>query len=104
MTSKEINKTINKLEDSNFSMDCFADKPIFYWGWYWREVDFDDYPYALATDGNIVGFCESNKWGYKYLRVSVENSKKLRKLIETAIQSKAKEDFNELNTFMQQLK
>jgi len=103
MKSKEINKRITKLDDADYSIDFFGGKPIFYWGWYWREVDFDDYPYALATHGNIVGFCESNKWGYRYLKVSTKNSKKLRGLIEKALQAKSTQDFKAVNNFMEGL-
>ena len=104
MKSKEINKRITEADDSKkLSNGFFGGKPIFYWGWYWREVDFDDYPYRLATDETMVGFCESNKWGYDWLKVSIEDSKKLRNLIEKSLQTKLKKDFKAVNDFMQGL-
>ena len=72
MTSKEINDKLNGLDGKDF--DRPGGKAIFYWGWYWRDVDFDDYPYTLcygSGDEDIVGFCENNKWGYVYVDVSL---------------------------------
>ena len=97
-----MNDKLNKLDDKEF--DRPGEKAIFYWGWYWREVNFDDYPYSLATDEDSVGFCENNKWGYREIDINEKQSKELRTLIEAALVTEKMEDFDRVNNFMQGLK
>src|SRR5258708_32652950 len=40
------------------------EKKIFYWGWYWRNVDFDGRISLAYDESGQAGFCENNKWGY----------------------------------------
>lgn len=105
MTSREMNDNLYELDDKDF--DNIGGKAIFYWGWFWREVDFDDYPYTLCHgygDEDVVGFCENNKWGHSYLDVSAEESKELRRLMEKSLTTNRGKDFNIVNNYMQGLR
>lgn len=95
VVSKGVEK-ITRLVDSNTD----TGKKIFYWGWFWRDVDFDK-PISLAYDvQGLVGFCENNKWGYPTIRLSKENSEKLRELCEVAVENSTNEAVAAVNAFM----
>src|SRR6266566_4629989 len=60
---------VQALFDSNSD----TGKKIFYWGWFWRMVDFDQ-PITLAwSEDGLTGFCENNKWYYRTVSPSAES-------------------------------
>ena len=75
------------LTDYPFEPVTGTGKCIWYWGWYWREVNFDRNRYTLNTDysGQNAGFCESNKWGYPGYSLSIEQSLEIREALERAV-------------------
>ena len=100
----ELNRAINALDYEGIDG---VERPIFYWGWYWRAVDFDadhvrlayssDSPppwyyqtaeflmLGVAWHGKRCGFCENNKWDYQEFRVDGEEWDELRRLIRVLI-------------------
>ncbi len=91
---------VQALFDSNSD----TGKKIFYWGWFWRMVDFDQ-PITLAwSEDGLTGFCENNKWYYPTVSLSVEQSKELRELCEYAAESPSAESVAAVNTFMSNCK
>lgn len=76
------------------------EKKIFYWGWYWREVDFDDRISLAYDESGQTGFCENNKWGYPMVHLSIEDSKILRGLCERAVESLSVQTVTDVNEFM----
>lgn len=120
MTSKELNAAIEQLEKLEelpvvVAREGFSawpgdvtiagpkedtGKKIFYWGWFWREVNFD-LPIVLAWDTQgLTGFCENNKWGYPEITLTQEQSEELRTLCETAATSKSADSIKLVNNFM----
>ena len=84
LASAELNEAIRKAEEVH-------DLTVPYFGWYWRDVDWDADDVTLAASpsappawheqtleamtgqpwkGGEVRFCESNKWGYPMFRVT----------------------------------
>lgn len=89
-----------KLE-SILDPDLDTGKKIFYWGWYWREVDFDQ-QISLAYDVvGSTGFCESNKWGYPMVRLSKDDSILLRDYCEVAVKDPSVITIAAVNKFME---
>ncbi len=76
------------------------EKKIFYWGWYWREVDFDGRISLAYDESGQTGFCENNKWGYPMVRLSPEDSKALRDLCENAVTALSIQTVTAVNEFM----
>lgn len=122
MNSKEMNDKIYELDNNNNDNPIYesvlGEKLIPYIGWFWREVDFDDYPYSLgvipdgaikdslfekANDRNLVGFMENNKWDYPYINTTIEQSKEIRKLIEVALKDPTKDNFKKVDGVIQSI-
>ena len=96
MNEQELNDAIDALcaqwiDGGPFSVS-WEGKPIPYIGWYWRYVHFDSEqwePHRLGiihsrmsdNRGNLVGFMESNKWGYPEFEVPDQEWKELRAII-----------------------
>lgn len=76
------------------------EKKIFYWGWYWRAVDFDGRISLAYDESGQTGFCENNKWGYPMVYLSIEDSKRLRDLCEKAATSPSIKTVTDVNEFM----
>lgn len=104
MTDEKLNEIISLLCERNF-LDILADtgpssgawrelpemfkqagKPIFYIGWYWREVGFEHgLILGYCTPADMVGFMQSNKWGYPSLYIEGEAAEGIRtRLVEIA--------------------
>ncbi len=114
--SPTINREIITLEATE------GDKTVFYFGWYWREVDFDAPSCALAVapgpapswwkdtvehkllnlawKGGQVGFCESNKWGYPMFRVEGEEWEELKRKIISYLEHPSSKSRAEVNAYM----
>lgn len=103
--NEDLNMRIQDLSD----MDVWeavegTGKPIFYWGWVWRDVDFTR-PIHLAvgpaTGDKMAGFCENNKWGYPSFILTQEKSDELVELIEMAVDYPNKTTLKNVWDFMQ---
>lgn len=79
-------------------------KKIFYWGWYWREVDFDSQISLAWDEEGTTGFCENNKWGYPESTLTKEKSEELHRLCEQAVTLKTEEAVAAVNQFMSDCK
>jgi hypothetical protein len=77
-----------------------AEKKIFYWGWYWRTVNFDRLIHLCFDESGEVGFCENNKWNYPGFTLSDADSKRLRELCEVAVTEKTAMAVQHVNNFM----
>jgi len=114
MNSIELNAKIRDLDNQDPPIfDAFggSGKPIPYIGWYWRDVDFDSDGcwfgiIPVGADGNskpLVGFMESNKWGYREIRVRGETWANIRALAEAAAENPTVETLTALNDAVQAL-
>lgn len=112
MNSEELNEKISLLDDMDDPPFCaFGEKPIPYIGWFWREVDFDKeaYTFGIVPGANtrkglpVVGFMENNKWDYSTVRVTPEQSKEIRRLLEIAVQELTAENLRAVNDAIQGL-
>lgn len=88
MTNDELNKELAAIADADL-MDRgdTGGKGIAYYGWFWRDVDWDQ-PIRLAYTKlpfGWVGFCENNKWGYPMVTCTPEQSAKIRALAEAIV-------------------
>lgn len=85
---------LNEIHQSAFPNS----KPIPYMGWFWRTVDFNDKAYSFGVcesgdgDGRFVAFMENNKWDYDYVEADTEQFGRIKRLLETAINTKALDD------------
>lgn len=110
MDSKTLNSRISELDATPLADECAYGKPIFYIGWFWREVDFDAEQCELGiiprgADGNskqLVGFMENNKWGYPSVYVTGEPWENIKKLIAAAVENPTKETCEAVNEAMEQ--
>lgn len=95
LSSDELNKRIEGICDGIETADDVdwpfepvdnTGKCIWYWGWYWREINFDT-PLRLATnhDGEFAGFCASNKWNYPMFVLTPTQSAGIREALEIAV-------------------
>ncbi len=107
MTSDELNRAIAELcNDEQYKVRGLEDtgKCIPYIGWYWRYVDFDDYPYMFGIiPGEFKGFMENNKWGYDYAIPTEEQSRHIRALLEKAVQNPSNETLQAVFDAIQQV-
>lgn len=117
MDSAELNERISALEEKvNLPYEAFGGKAIPYIGWYWRDVDFDSrvdphgrYAFGVIPTGAneslkpLVGFMESNKWGYDYVFANQEQWDEIRRLVETALTSMTAKDFRAAHQAIQGL-
>lgn len=100
MTSDELNAAI-AAQDSLLDepiYDAFGGKPVPYFGWFWRRVDFDSPTcrFAVAPDDDgvsCVGFCEDNKWGYPEIEATPEQFAEIKRLLIHAATVKTAEAF-----------
>ncbi|KKM65381.1 hypothetical protein LCGC14_1491810 [marine sediment metagenome] len=113
MDSNELNERIRALEDDDqYTVKGIegTGKCIPYYGWFWRDVDFDG-PLNLGWAGrdgfdtpDFVGFMENNKWGYDYINASQEEGTEIRRLLELAVVSPRNETLQTVFDYMQTLK
>ena len=113
-TSEELNKKIelicdgvpNKSGDPEWPFEPVrgTGKVIWYWGWYWREVDFEVTRLRLCTDydGLNAGFCEKNKWGYPGYSLDASQSLYLRGLLDKAVDRPIEANLQAVWEFMQE--
>jgi hypothetical protein len=105
-SSDEMNEMLHKLADRNdlFEIEDLG-KAIMYFGWYWRDVNFDSYPYTIArTDDGLNGFCENNKWGYPEITITEEQSIRIRLLLESVIDKQTSVSLSIFNAYLQSLR
>lgn len=120
MTNEQLNERIHELDGWDM-----VDKPIMYFGWYWRDVDFAADYCTLAVlpsnepswhqhtieammgqphkGGGTVGFCENNKWGYTEFKVEGTAWRKLVDLVRSFVQRPTKQGHEELVAYMNSL-
>lgn len=115
-TSNELNEAIREL-DADFDGDAVP-----YFGWWWREVDWDADSVSLAASpasapdwytshsfesmmgvawpGRETRFCENNKWGYPEFPVEGEQWQELRAKVEAVVDDSTPENIVALKLFM----
>jgi hypothetical protein len=118
MTSGEINEAICTIENNKIDEEPphapaslrASGKNIPYYGWFWRNVDFDR-PITLAYangDGfdtpGWVGFCENNKWGYQQWTATVEQTTEIRTRCERYANSPSKETAGSVFDYLQAIR
>ncbi len=87
-TSEELNNKIREIcNDGNYDFSMENGKAIPYIGWWWRDFNFDRYPYSLGfiPDHEYVGFMVRNKWGYPSISLTNEQSVELRYMLENTV-------------------
>lgn len=92
MKSMSVEASPDSMQDTG--------KRIFYWGWFWRTVDFDRQITLAWDESGVTGFCENNKWNYPMLTLSKEDSAELRRLCEEAVESPSIQKIAVVNGFM----
>lgn len=111
-TSKELNDKISAIcdgieegDDARWPFEPVPDtgKMIWYYGWYWRDYDFDQPQYRLHTDfdGLNAGFCVSNKWGYPGFTCSISQTLAIREALERAVGNPSGENLETAWNMMQ---
>lgn len=103
-TSDELNEKIAALDDrEDVEYEPIGHgKPVFYYGWYWRRVDFDRRIHLCTDhDGTDAGFCENNKWGYLGFVLDEEQSARLRAALEDAVDEPDETHLNAVHQLMQ---
>lgn len=113
----------NALSDLGYENEKLA---VPYFGWYWREVDFEaDYCYLAVSPAEEpswyhltaeaqflrqsydfageVRFCQNNKWGYLEFKVEGEPWKKLVAMVKAHVANPTKEGIEELRVYMNSL-
>lgn len=95
MDSAELNRRLAEVADADvMDRGDTGGKGIAYYGWYWRDVDWDRpislaYPRKLRELGHErdgwVGFCENNKWDHPEFTCTPEQSAELRRLAEAIV-------------------
>ena len=115
MTSDELNAKLRAIDDAEGGLDFDAfgnsGKRLPYIGWFWRDVDWsrDDCVLGIiprGADGNdkpLVGFMESNKWGYPHIYVCGPAWTNIRDLATQAATSPSIETLRALNEAVQAL-
>lgn len=118
MDSKLLNDKIGNIcaYDSSIEFNAFGGKPIPYIGWFWRDVDFDNFdryfgviPVDSGYDDDenhekpLVGFMENNKWNYDLLQASEREWKEIRRLLEIAANDSTDENLKVVNDAIQNL-
>ena len=101
MTGPELNAALSDLADRTdlWEVPIGGGKAIFYWGWFWRQVNWDAAQVTLAVnDDGWVGFCENNKWGYREFYI---DTAPLRELCERAVTEQTADSLQALWDYMQ---
>jgi len=112
MDSDHINEAVEAIsEQEDLIPDTLVDcgKIIPYFGWFWRRVDFDQRITLAYADGigfdepGWVGFCENNKWGHAEFLASVDESAKIRGIVEALVTAPTKERATAVYEYLQSL-
>ena len=109
MKSKKMNKLIRDYDGSDSPpFDAFGGKPIPYLGWFWRDVNFDAETMGFGVMpylGNrfLVGFMQSNKWGYPSVEADKGQWTEIKALITAALKDPISENFRRANDAIQAL-
>jgi hypothetical protein len=113
MDGKELNDKIKELcqYDKEKAFIAFGGKPIPYIGWYWRDIDFDNFdrrfgviPANDKPEGYpLVGFMANNKWFYRSVEATKEQWNEIRRLLEIVADDPTKENLSNLNDKIQGL-
>jgi hypothetical protein len=74
-------------------------KALPYLGWYWRSVDWTR-PVSIGNGGGLVGFMESNKWGYESRTLAAADQDALLPLIAGIVAEPAPDRLAELWSFL----
>lgn len=111
LTSDELNERIEAIcdgidvgEDVQWPFEPVPNtgKCIWYWGWYWRRINFDlSLTLATSHDGESAGFCASNKWNYPMFTLTPAQSTGLREAIEVAVKRPSKDNLTTVWGLMQ---
>lgn len=107
MTNEELNKAIRVIEDKpekpfhcweGLSEKCFP-----YFGWFWRNVDWDrGSPITISLEGD-VGIDVAEKWGYSPANVPEGFWPKLRAAFVRAVTEQTVESFKAVADLVQSL-
>lgn len=78
-------------------------KPIFYFGWFWRDVDFEQDIFLAVDKSGRTGFCENNKWGYRTFRLEPDQKTHLVALLQEAVTTRTIDACRAVNAYMRSL-
>ncbi len=113
MDSPALNEAIREICDRGDEFPVRGlggEKAIAYYGWYWRDVNFDvprlRFGDARQSRGfdvpGWIGFMESNKWGYGAAVADEDLSALIREALEDACSSPSSESCQKVFDLMQE--
>lgn len=116
MDSKELNRRIREICDGasffgapeGYGYEAFGGKPIAYIGWFWRQVDFDNFDRLFGVlppdeehDYPLIGFMQNNKWDYSYVKASEEQWVRIKELLVEAAENPTRDSLEAVDEAIQ---